>query len=78
MLNKENLELEHHVRTEETRRSLETLRYLNGFPSILTLVCGMISAFAIDGCLEEFKIIKGEVVAQWCSSLPWGFLVRIR
>nr|CCA18072.1 Pc21g00130 putative [Albugo laibachii Nc14] len=42
-------------RTEVTRHSEDNLRYLNGLPSIYTPECGMISAFAIKKCLEEFK-----------------------
>nr|CCA27127.1 Pc21g00130 putative [Albugo laibachii Nc14] len=46
VLNKLTLALVHQVRAEETRRSEENVRYLNGVPSIFTPVCGMISAFA--------------------------------
>ena len=55
VLNKLTLALVQQVRTEETRRSEEQLRFLNGLPSTFTPVCGMISAFAIKKCLEEFK-----------------------
>ena len=55
VLSKLTLSIEHQVRTEETHRSRDKLLHLTGLPSTFTPVSGIISAFALKKCLDQFK-----------------------
>ena len=55
VLSKLTLAIEHQVRTEETHRSREKLIHLNELPSTITPVSGIILAFALKKCLDQFE-----------------------
>ena len=55
VLSKLTLAIKHQARTEETHRSRDKLLHLNWLPSTFTPVSGIISAFALRRCPDQFK-----------------------